>query len=64
QYNAVIFQADPSKFIGDKPQEELPLHKSALAVPANGDLKIKVFLQDAESKDIIMDDIKLPSLSG
>ncbi|GJZ08256.1 zinc finger, CCHC-type containing protein, partial [Tanacetum coccineum] len=59
QYNAVIFQADPSKFIGDKPQEELPLHKSALAVPANGDLKIKVFLQDAESKDIIMDDMKV-----
>ncbi|GJS43105.1 hypothetical protein Tco_0568148, partial [Tanacetum coccineum] len=58
QYNAVIFEADPTKFIGYKPQQELPLHKSALAVPANGSLKIKVFLQDVDSGDIIMDDMK------
>ncbi|GJY96640.1 arginine--tRNA ligase, chloroplastic/mitochondrial [Tanacetum coccineum] len=54
QYKALIFRTDPvhNTFIG---HQQLPLHKSALAVPANGCLNIEAFLIDLESKKTIVD---------
>ena len=52
QYNAVIFRTNQYALIGD---QVLALHKSTLAVPANGCLKIEAFLMDVDSKEVIVD---------
>lgn len=54
QYKAEIFRANNFELTGE--QVLLPLHKSLLAVPANGCLKIEAFLMDVESKKVIVRD--------
>ncbi|PWA97494.1 hypothetical protein CTI12_AA028640 [Artemisia annua] len=58
QYKALIFEADPSKSIGHKKPHPLPLHKSTLAVPANGSLKIEAHLVDVDSNKAIVNHMK------
>ncbi|GKC17653.1 hypothetical protein Tco_1014435 [Tanacetum coccineum] len=54
QHKAVIFRTKKSELIGK--QVPLQLHKSALAVPANGCLKIEAYLKDVKSKKVIVDE--------
>ncbi|GJT73956.1 hypothetical protein Tco_1033242 [Tanacetum coccineum] len=56
QYKALIFRTNSphNELIG---HQQLPLHKSALAVPANGCLKIEAFLMDVDSKKIIVNEM-------
>nr|GEY87606.1 arginine--tRNA ligase, chloroplastic/mitochondrial [Tanacetum cinerariifolium] len=65
QYTALIFKADPTtQYISCEKPHLLPLHKSAIAVPANGCLKIQANLVDVVTKQRIVDETKDISVSG
>lgn len=51
-HHALIFKADGMLVL---PGKKLDLHKSVLAIPANGDLILEAHLKDAKSGETIMD---------